>query len=66
MEDKQVICRHLLAALQATRNQYDLIDLQYDKEADTVTAVYEGGKKVINVHMDSGFAMILDIMRGIR
>jgi lactate dehydrogenase-like 2-hydroxyacid dehydrogenase len=66
MENKQLICDRLLECLYLTRHLYDLIDLDYIKEKEIVVAHFEGGgKKEINVAMDSGIAMIRDIIRAI-
>lgn len=66
MENKQLICDRLLETLKLTRQLYDLIDLDYIEEKELVVAHFEGGgKKEINVAMDSGIAMIRDIIRGI-
>lgn len=55
-----------METLKLTRQLYDLIDLDYIKEKEIVVAHFEGGgKKEINVAMDSGIAMIKDIIRGI-
>lgn len=60
-EDKQAICRLLLAALQKTRAYHDLTDLRY--EPSTVTAKFtSGGYRRVNVGADSGIAMIHDIL----
>lgn len=66
-EDKQLICDLLASALQQTRNQWDLLALQYDDATETVTARYinGGGQRVINVALDSGIAMIRDILDNI-
>lgn len=68
-ENKQSICDLLLVTLQATRNASDLVSLEYfedEKGNETVVATFEsGGKRVINVSMDSGTAMIRDIMKGL-
>ena len=72
-EDMQKICDLLLKALQATDEASDLVALKYKTdeldeytEKDTVTAVFQsGGTKVANVTLDSGTAMIYDIMRQI-
>jgi len=62
MENKQKICDLLLAALQATYSASDLVSLTFDAEAEIVTATFaSGGKRRINVAMDSGTAMIRDI-----
>ena len=68
MEDKQKICDLLLPALQATRNLYDLEKLTYYRDGDreTVTATFRNGyDKHVNVAMDSGTAMIKDIISNI-
>ena len=69
MEDKQKILDLLLQALQATRHLHDLVSLEYVWEYECgqhVEATFENGyKKQINVSMDSGTAMIRDIMEHI-
>lgn len=69
MEDKQEICNLLCAALKATRDQHDLVEIVYQRRAndrETVTLFYENGhKRSINVSMDSGIAMMRDILRGV-
>ena len=65
MEDKQKICDLLLPALQATRNLHDLQELEYSEERDLVYAKFPSGTKVVNVAMDSGTAMIRDIVKQI-
>ena len=70
MEDKQKICTMLLPVLQATRNLYNLIRLEYDRNKygcdEVVIATFaNGAQKVANVSLDSGTAMILDILRQI-
>lgn len=66
MESKQEICTLLLKTLQATDNASDLVSLQYDPVKEIATAVFaSGGKRVINVAMDSGTAMIRDIMKNL-
>nr|WP_304973091.1 hypothetical protein [uncultured Schaedlerella sp.] len=60
-EDKQAICRLLMAVLQKTRAYHDLADLRY--EHSTVTAKFtSGGYHRVNVEADSGIAMIHDIL----
>ena len=63
MEDKQKILDLLLPALQATRDKCDLQDLRYFPDKEAVMAVYEEGTLMINVAMDSGIAMIRDVLR---
>ena len=69
MEDKQEICNLLCAALKATRDQHDLIEIVYQRRAndrETATLFYENGtKRIVNVSMDSGIAMMRDILRGV-
>lgn len=63
MEDKQKICDLLLPALQETRNLHDLEKLTYNEDSEIVVATFGyGAKKIVNVHMDSGTAMIRDII----
>lgn len=68
-ENKQEICDLLLKALQATRNLSDLDDLMYlrpHEDFEIVIATFSNGhQKKINVSLDSGTAMIRDIMRHI-
>lgn len=66
MEDKQKICDLLLPALQETSNLQDLENLTYNENSETVIATFcYGRKKKVNVHLDSGTAMISDIVRQI-
>lgn len=63
MENKQRICDLLTATLQATYSASDLVSLEYDAEKENVIVTFlSGGKRVINVAMDSGTAMIRDIV----
>lgn len=68
-ENKQEICNKLLDTLQNTSNLYDLVSLEYkriSKYEERVTAVFaNGNQKVANVSMDSGTAMIVDIINQI-
>jgi len=63
-EDKQKICNLLKKTLQATDNASDLCDLVYAKvgKEETVMVIFAGGTRSVNVTMDSGTAMIRDIM----
>jgi hypothetical protein len=68
IEDKPHICDLLCATLKATRDQHDLKCIVYhgDTETETVTLAYEGGGSTsVNVALDSGIAMIRDILRAI-
>ena len=62
MENKQDILDFLLPALQWTRACEDLCTLEYDEETEIVTATFANGSKKINVAMDSGIAMIRDVL----
>lgn len=67
-EDKQEICNLLAQTLRATRNHHDLVELKYEyrgPDNELVTIIWEHGKQQVNVSMDSGTAMIRDIMRAI-
>lgn len=61
-EDKQLICSQLCLALQMTNNCKDLLDIVYDKEKELVYIRFAAGTRVVNVHMDSGTAMVRDIV----
>lgn len=65
MEDKQMILDLLLPALQVTRNLHDLQELRFDEKNELVYAKFPGGTKVVNVAVDSGAAMVLDVMQNI-
>ena len=67
-ENKQEICTLLCKTLQATRDQHDLQDLIYQEngpDEQQVTIVWENGGTSVNVSMDSGIAMIRDILRAL-
>lgn len=65
-ENKQKICDLLTATLQATDNASDLVSLTYDAEREVVEILFaSGGKRIANVAMDSGTAMIRDIMKAL-
>ena len=69
MEDKQKICDKLLETLQLTRQYEDLQSLIYlpgGQDGETVTALFaSGGTWEINVSMDSGAAMVRDILKAL-
>lgn len=66
MEDKQAICNALRRTLRLTRQFEDLEYLAYDDESGTVLARFEnGGARLIGVGLDSGYAMIQDIVKHI-
>lgn len=62
-EDKQNILDLLLPALQATHNLHDLVSLEFDEDRELVYAKFaSGNQKIANVAMDSGTAMIRDVI----
>lgn len=66
MEDKQAICDALTRALRLTRQFEDLGYLEYDAKSETVLVRFEnGGTRRIGVGLDSGYAMIQDIVKHI-
>ena len=69
MENKDAICKALAETLKLTRNHQDLDDLYYMVEAneDEIVRVQwmNGAHRDVNVTMDSGTAMIRDIMKAI-
>lgn len=70
MENKQHICDLLTEALKATRDQADLIRIRYEEigpDHQQVVLDYEGnGHRSVNVSLDSGIAMIRDILMALR
>ena len=68
-ENKQNICSLLCETLKATRDQQDLKSLTFQEigpDVQEVVVTYEnGGHFSINVSMDSGIAMIRDIVNHI-
>lgn len=69
-EDKQKICDALAEALKLTRNHTNLDRIEYENNENLgmefATIYWNGGMlERTNVTMDSGTAMIRDIMRAI-
>lgn len=63
MENKQKILDTLLIPLRETRALSDLYKLEYDSDREVVIATFENGyTKEANVAMDSGVAMIRDVL----
>ncbi len=63
MENKQKILDTLLIPLRETRALSDLYKLEYDSDREMVIATFEKGyTKEANVAMDSGIAMIRDVL----
>ena len=69
MENKQKICDLLCETLKATRNQEDLKLIRYEEigqDHQQAVLEYENGScRSVNVSMDSGIAMIYDILNAI-
>lgn len=68
-EDKQAICDALCRTLRLTRQHSDLVSLTYnyrDQDHQQVTVAWENGGTSVNVSMDSGIAMIRDILKAIQ
>ena len=65
-ENKQQILDALLVAIQSTRAGDDVTKLEYNAESETVNVYFNGalGRR-INVAMDSGIAMIKDVVNHI-
>ena len=70
-EDKQEICNSLVLALAHTYNagcffNNPLVDLKYIEEKEVVRPIFldgtgQDGSMDINVHMDSGTSLIVDV-----
>ena len=67
MENKQLICDLLLDAIRQTRAGDDVTALRYIAEEEAVHADFESGKdgRIINVALDSGWAMIKDVVNNL-
>ena len=70
MENKQHICDLLTETLRATRDQADLKRIRYEEigqDHQQVVLEYEnGGFRSVNVSLDSGIAMVRDILRALQ
>ena len=67
-ENKEQIVSDLLLLLRKTDNLSDLIALKYERKNDdekVIATFANGHKKIANVSMDSGTAMICDIIKQI-
>lgn len=69
MENKQEICNDLCKVLRATNYGKDIVVLTYASLSETeerVIVTYKSGySREINVSLDSGYAMIRDIMKNV-
>lgn len=66
LENHQAICESLCHALRRTSQYNDLLDLVYVQELkgrSYVLAVFAGDRKRINTTGDSGWGVIIDIIR---
>ena len=64
MENKKEIIEKLKDLLVTTRAGCDIEDLIYSKEKETVTILFHNGtKKIANIAYESGYAIILDVMK---
>ena len=61
---KQIVLDLLLAAIRRTSAGEDVTALRYDAETETVHVDFESGKdgRIINVALDSEWAMIKDVV----
>lgn len=67
MEDKALICELLTETLQQTRMFKDLESLTYKPGTEVVKAVFaDGDWYKVNVNMDSGIALISDVIKVLR
>lgn len=62
MENKQAICNLLCLTLQSTRACSNLEKLTYDEQNEIVIVKFEHGTLYVNVALDSGYAMVKDIV----
>jgi len=61
---KAQLVASLAETLKLTREQVQ--DLELSRDENTVTIIYEGGYRVpVNVHIDSGIALIRDVCKRI-
>lgn len=64
-EDKQMILNKLTEVLKLTRECQDLKCLIYHPDTEMVTIAWSEGGTSVNVAMDSGIAMIRDVLKAI-
>lgn len=64
---KQCILDQLLTAIRMTEAGMDVTALRYDEKTEMVHVDFESGEdgRIINVKMDSGFAMIRDVVNNL-
>ena len=68
MESKTIITKSLYDLLTLTNEYHDeLTSLEYIYGREVVVAKFRSGsQKTINVNMDSGIALIRDVLRGLK
>lgn len=63
---KQEVLDKLLPVLQMTEHLHDLMELEYRADRELVYAKFASGNyKIVNVALDSGTAMIADVIKQI-
>lgn len=66
MENKEEIVDRLKLLLMATRAGSNIQDLKLNEAKNKVTIVFKaGGERVVDIIGDSGYAIILDVMKHI-
>lgn len=69
IEDVQGVCDALCLSLQGTRNQYDLSEIRYIPEEESVYLVYDHGsynsKTKINVECCSGLGIVKTVINSL-
>ena len=69
MEDKALITKKLCELLRLTSQYYDIADMTYEHEGtkELVRVEFQGGGHTdIDVALDSGYALIREVLRGLR
>lgn len=66
MENKEDIVKRLKLLLIATRAGENIDDLMLSDDQNSITISFKtGGTKVVNIMCDSGYAIIMDVMKNI-
>lgn len=68
MENKREIVKALFECLKLTRAGEEIVDMEYVKEVSAIVIItYSNGYQIeVNVSLDSGCALIRDVMRKIK
>lgn len=64
-EDKEAILIRLKFLLRVTRAGSGVVDLVLSGDGNRVTIQYAQGSRDVNIECDSGYAMIMDVMRAL-